>query len=249
MIPLEAVIALLRRLEALSWPAQVVGLALILAGYALLLFIAWRMGGRNSADLEDENTALERQVAESDAKRRELRDEESKLGEAVRSLQAQRPEERLARAAKERQHGNEELAIPSFTTGGPAPPSGSASAAAAPRPMMAALGLRSTPTAVYSNLSSIKTCAHARESRAIDAGTVHTRADRGGGPLRLRSVPKDRANPDAVRVRARGRLSQPWVAKQLEFPLGAINRTLWLSVSAGCRSRRGSSPSEAAGTT
>ena len=84
MIPLEEVIALLRRLEALGWPTQVVGLALLLAGYALLLFIAWRIGGRNSADLKDENTALEKQVAESDAKRRELRDKESKLGEAIR---------------------------------------------------------------------------------------------------------------------------------------------------------------------
>lgn len=111
MIPLEGVIALLRRLEALSWYAQVVVLALVLAGYALLLFIAWRIGGRNSVDLKDENAALEKQVAESDAKRRELRAKESKLEDHIRSLQEQRPEERLARAAKEREHGNEETAI------------------------------------------------------------------------------------------------------------------------------------------
>ena len=111
MIPLEGVIALLRRLEALSWPAQVVGLAIVLAGYALLLFIARRIGRRNSAVLDDENTALEKQVDESKAKRRELRDKESKLGQAIQSLQAQRPEERLSRAAKEREYGNEELAI------------------------------------------------------------------------------------------------------------------------------------------
>lgn len=41
----------------------------------------------------------------------DLRDEESKLENAVENLQAQRPEERLVRAAKEREHGNEELAI------------------------------------------------------------------------------------------------------------------------------------------
>lgn len=111
MIPLEGVIALLRRLEALSWPAQVVGLTLLLVGYALLLFTAWRIGGRNSADLKDENAALEKQVAEDDAKRRELRDKGSKLEEAIESLQAQRPEERLVGAAREREHGNEELAI------------------------------------------------------------------------------------------------------------------------------------------
>ena len=108
---LEGVIALLRRLEALSWSAQVVSLALVLAGYALLLLIAWRIGGRNSADLKDENAALEKQVAESDTKRRELRDKESKLGKSIRGLQVQCPEEHLARAAKEREHGNEELAI------------------------------------------------------------------------------------------------------------------------------------------
>ena len=111
MIPLEGVVALLRRLEALSWPAQVVGLTLLIVGYALLLFTAWRIGGRNSADLKDENAALEKQVAEDDAKRRELRDKGSKLEEAIESLQAQRPEERLVRAAREREHGNEELAI------------------------------------------------------------------------------------------------------------------------------------------
>jgi hypothetical protein len=111
MIPLEEVIALLRRLEALDWPAQIAGLASLLAGYALLLFIAWRIGGRNFVDLKDENAALEEQVAESDAERRALRDEELKLGSAIESLQAQHPEERLAHVAKEREHGNEKLAI------------------------------------------------------------------------------------------------------------------------------------------
>lgn len=111
MIPLEEVIALLRRLEALDWPAQVAGLALLLAGYVLLLFIAWRIGGRNSADLKDENAALEKQVAESDARRMGLRAKESKLVDTIADLQAQRPEERLARAVKEREHGNEEVAI------------------------------------------------------------------------------------------------------------------------------------------
>lgn len=79
--------------------------------------------GSNFAELEDENAALEKQVAESNAKRRELRDKESKLGKAIESLQAQRPEERLARVAKEREHGNEERAIQLyqeiFTTFGP----------------------------------------------------------------------------------------------------------------------------------
>ena len=111
MIPLEEVIALLRRLEALGWPAQIAGLALLLAGYVLLLFIAWRIGGRNSADLKDENAALEKQVAENDGKRAGLRAKESKLADTIGDLQAQRPEERLARAAKEREHGNEEVAI------------------------------------------------------------------------------------------------------------------------------------------
>lgn len=123
MIPLEGVIAFLRWLEALDWPAQLVGMALVLAGYALLLFIAWRIGGRNSADLKDENAALEKQVAENDAKRRELRAKESKLEDAIRSLQTQRPKECLARAAREREYGNEELAIQlyqeTFATFGP----------------------------------------------------------------------------------------------------------------------------------
>jgi hypothetical protein len=111
MIPLEEVIALLRRLEALGWPAQIAGLAFLLAGYVLLLFIAWRISGRNSADLKDENAALEKQVAENDAKRMGLRAKESKLADTIGDLQAQRPEERLARAAKEREQGNEEVAI------------------------------------------------------------------------------------------------------------------------------------------
>ena len=111
MIPLEEVIALLRQLEALGWTAQVVGLTLVLACYVLLLFIARRIGKRNIAELKDENASLEKQVAESAAKRQELRDKEWKLEDAIESLQAQRPEERLARAAKEREHGNEDLAI------------------------------------------------------------------------------------------------------------------------------------------
>ena len=111
MIPLDEVIALLHRLKTLGWPMQMVGLFAPLAGYALLLLIAWRSGRGNIADLEDENAALETQVAESNAKRRTLRDEESKLKSAIRSLKAQRPEERLACAAQEREHGNEERAI------------------------------------------------------------------------------------------------------------------------------------------
>jgi regulator of replication initiation timing len=111
MIPLDEVIALLRRLGTLGWTVQIAGLAFLLAGYALLLFIAWRNGGRNIADLKDENAALEEQVAESDAKRRSLRDEDRKLESAIGSLQARRPEERLTQAAMEREHGNEKLAI------------------------------------------------------------------------------------------------------------------------------------------
>ena len=111
MFPLEGVIALLRQLEALGWPAQVVGLAMPLACYVLLLFVARRIGRRNIADLTDENDALKKQVAGSSIKRRELRDKESKLEGAVENLQAQRPEEGLARAAKEREHGNEERVI------------------------------------------------------------------------------------------------------------------------------------------
>jgi hypothetical protein len=111
MIPLEEMIVLLRRLETLGWTAQVVGLTLVLASYVLLLFIARRIGKRNLAELKDENAALEKQVAESAAKRRQLRDKEWKLEDAIENLQAQRPEERLARAAKEREHGNENRAI------------------------------------------------------------------------------------------------------------------------------------------
>jgi hypothetical protein len=111
MFPLEGVIAFLRQLDALGWPAQVVVLAFLLACYVLLLFVARRIGRRNIADLKDENDALKKQVAGSNIKRRELRDKESKLAGAVENLQAQRPEEGLARAAKEREHGNEERVI------------------------------------------------------------------------------------------------------------------------------------------
>jgi hypothetical protein len=111
MTPVEWVIALLRRLEALGWPGQIAVPAVHLAGYALLLYIAWRIGKRNSADLKDDNASLEKQVAESDAKRRSLRDEESKLVSAIESLQARRPEEHLARGEREREQGNKNLAI------------------------------------------------------------------------------------------------------------------------------------------
>lgn len=111
MFPLDDVVAFLRQLDALGWPAQVVGLAVALACYALMLFIARRVGRRNVADLQDENDALKKQVAESNIKRRNLRDKESELDGAVENLQAQRPEERLARAAMEREHGNEERVI------------------------------------------------------------------------------------------------------------------------------------------
>lgn len=59
MIPLKEVIALLHRLEALGWPTQIAGPALILACYVLLIVIAWHIGRRNSADLKDKNAALE----------------------------------------------------------------------------------------------------------------------------------------------------------------------------------------------
>ncbi|MGZ9275438.1 MAG: hypothetical protein ACXW34_11930 [Nitrospira sp.] len=66
---------------------------------------------RNIVDLEDEQAALKRQVAESNAKLRELRDRAAKLEDTIENLQAQRPEERLLRAAKEREEDNEEVAI------------------------------------------------------------------------------------------------------------------------------------------
>ncbi len=111
MLPLEGVVALLRQLEALGLVGQLVGLGLPLASYGLLLFAARRIGKGDFVDLEEQQTKLNNEVAESSAKLRELRDRAVKLEEAIENLQAQRPEERLLRAAKEREEGNEEVAI------------------------------------------------------------------------------------------------------------------------------------------
>lgn len=111
MFPLEGAIAFLRQLAALGWIEQCLSLAFGFSLCVLVLFVAYYIGRRNTADLKDENEALKKKVGASDHRRRELQKEKPKLRKVIGNLEAQRPEERLAQAAREREHGNEEIAI------------------------------------------------------------------------------------------------------------------------------------------
>lgn len=111
MFPLEGAIVFLRQLAALGWIEQLLSLAFSFSLCVLVLFVAYRIGRRNTADLKDENDALKKKAAASDRRRKELHKEKTKLRNVIDNLQAQRPEERLAHAAREREHGNEEIAI------------------------------------------------------------------------------------------------------------------------------------------
>lgn len=114
MIPVGWPIAPLRDLAAQSWLAQLLAVAMLLAGYGLLLFLAWRLGRRNSADLKDANDDMKKHVKESDKRRQELRRQASGVSASIDKLVAQRPEERLAKANREREHGNEEIALKGY---------------------------------------------------------------------------------------------------------------------------------------
>lgn len=111
MLPFEGAIASLRQLAALGWLEQVLGLAFFVSVYVLVLFVAYRIGRRNTADLKDENEALKKKLVASDDRRWKLRDQNKKLENAADMLRAQRPEMRLTHAARQREYGNEEVAI------------------------------------------------------------------------------------------------------------------------------------------
>lgn len=111
MIPVGWLITPLRELAAQGWLAQSLALALLLAGYALLLRLAGLLGWRNSADFKDANDDLKDQVEKSDKRRQELRRQASGISASIDKLVAERPEQRLAKANKEREYGNEEIAL------------------------------------------------------------------------------------------------------------------------------------------
>lgn len=111
MLPLEDVIAVLRRLEAAGWGAGIGLVVTLVAVWAVLVRIAWWIGDRVSAKLDLENTELTAKLAPVKAHLQGLDAERKRLALEIVQLQDARPENRLGAAAQHHAYGNDEAAL------------------------------------------------------------------------------------------------------------------------------------------